>query len=58
MELYATGFNAWNQLSFADLPDGPDDEPDDVFGFACVFADESIAGVRAALSYTRGARLR
>jgi len=54
MELYATGFNAWNQLRVADPLTGWDDEPDDMFRFTCVFADEAIRDVRPALTYTRG----
>ena len=54
MELYATGFNAWNQLRFDSAPMGEDEEPDDVFRLTCVLRDESISGLRAFLSYTRG----
>ncbi|TFB01810.1 hypothetical protein CCMA1212_006386 [Trichoderma ghanense] len=40
MELFATGFNAWNQLSFAqgNLPE----EPDDLYGFTKVLSAATI----------------
>jgi hypothetical protein len=51
MVLYATGFNAWNQLQF----EGPEvDEPDDIASFTCVLREDTVDHVRAFSSYTRG----
>ncbi|KAF5666150.1 e3 ubiquitin ligase HERC6 [Fusarium denticulatum] len=50
MELYATGFNAWNQLTFEPSP--ADEEPDDVFTFTKVLAAKSIGRIASELSYT------
>ena len=52
MELYATGFNAWNQLRF--LAEGEEGEPDDMHSFACVLRDEWVGRLRPCLSYTAG----
>ncbi|KAL2265711.1 hypothetical protein VTJ83DRAFT_6811 [Remersonia thermophila] len=53
MPLYATGFNAWNQLQFrVAASDAQVAEPDDLSSFACVLPDERVRRVRAALSYT------
>lgn len=52
MVLYATGFNAWNQLQF-DTPGGAT-EPDDIFCFTCVLRDDAIDCVRPFFSYTCG----
>jgi hypothetical protein len=49
MELYACGFNAWNQLHI----DGNDpDEPYDLLEFKSVFTDPEITVLRAGLSST------
>ncbi|EWG52519.1 hypothetical protein FVEG_11253 [Fusarium verticillioides 7600] len=50
MELYATGFNAWNQLTFDPSP--ADEEPDDVFTFTKVLTAKSIGRIASELSYT------
>ncbi|KAG5747520.1 hypothetical protein H9Q69_003123 [Fusarium xylarioides] len=50
MELYATGFNAWNQLTFDPSP--ADEEPDDVFTFTKVLAAKSIGRIASEMSYT------
>lgn len=52
LEIYATGFNAWNQLTFNPLP--TDQEPDDLFSFAKVLASQSSGRVVPGLSYTAG----
>lgn len=52
MDLYATGFNAWNQLTFDTSP--VDEEPDDVFAFTKVLAAESVGRIASQLSYTVG----
>ena len=53
MELYATGFNAWNQLQFN--PVDPDSEPEDIVHFTCVLSDnEGFDGVHPFSSYTLG----
>ena len=48
--LYATGFNAWNQLHFE--PSIIDEEPDDVFVFTRVLSCKSLGRPAAHLSYT------
>ena len=54
MELYATGFNAWNQLRF-DRGADSSEEPDDVSSFTCVLRDdEGIDFVQPFFSYTLG----
>ena len=51
MALYATGFNAWNQLQF----EGPNvEEPDDLTSFTCVLHDDAVNNVRSFLSDTLG----
>ncbi|VZI13811.1 unnamed protein product [Fusarium fujikuroi] len=50
MDLYATGFNAWNQLTFDTSP--VDEEPDDVFAFTKVLAAEAVGRIASQLSYT------
>ncbi|KAK3387207.1 regulator of chromosome condensation 1/beta-lactamase-inhibitor protein II [Podospora didyma] len=51
-ELYATGFNAWNQLRFEEGADSSD-EPDDISSFTCVLRDdEGIDAVWPFFSYT------
>ena len=54
MELYAAGFNAWNQLHFDDSLTRHEEEPDDVSRFTCVLRDEVIHTPRALLSCTIG----
>jgi hypothetical protein len=51
MELYATGFNAWNNVRFHNSDHA---EPDDIFHFTCVLRDENISGLKSFLSYTVG----
>ncbi|KAM0352957.1 hypothetical protein ACHAPU_001841 [Fusarium lateritium] len=50
MELYAAGFNAWNQLTFDLSP--TDEEPDDLFSFTKVIGTKSIGQVVSEMSYT------
>lgn len=53
MELYASGFNAWNQLVF----EGPvsQDEPEDLRQFTRVLTGNTIIEPpRASLSHTTG----
>ena len=51
MELWASGFNAWNQLSFdRDLPA----EPRDLSEFTCVLKGARIEVLRTSLSATLG----
>ncbi|KAF5630541.1 e3 ubiquitin ligase HERC6 [Fusarium sp. NRRL 52700] len=50
MELYATGFNAWNQLIFD--PSLADEEPDDIFTFTKVLAARSFGRIASEMSYT------
>ncbi|KAL6855710.1 RCC1/BLIP-II [Trichoderma novae-zelandiae] len=54
MELYAAGFNAWNQLSFNrdDVPEGASEEPDDLYGFAKVLSATAIERPASRLTYT------
>jgi hypothetical protein len=59
MELYASGFNAWNQLRFLTSAEdgvGPDQEaaPEDVRGFNCVLQDDEIGRPTSFLSHTVG----
>ncbi|KAK0706785.1 hypothetical protein B0T26DRAFT_472630 [Lasiosphaeria miniovina] len=64
MELYAAGFNAWNQLRFPPQShagqqekekEEVDDEPDDLSSFTCVLRDkDGIDDVEPFLSYTLG----
>ncbi|KAF8856482.1 RCC1/BLIP-II [Acephala macrosclerotiorum] len=49
MELWATGFNAWGQLNFEQLP-GTEDR--DLKEFKCILRDERIDLVRTTLSAT------
>ncbi|KAK4039125.1 E3 ubiquitin-protein ligase HERC2 [Parachaetomium inaequale] len=50
MVLYATGFNAWNQLQF----ESPGvDEPDDIASCTCVLREDSVDRIRPFFSYTR-----
>ena len=51
MELWASGFNAWNQLRFdKDLPA----EPQDLSELTCVLKDVRIEVLRTSLSATLG----
>ena len=53
MRLYATGFNAWNQLQLEAA--SVDVNPDDISSFTCVLHDDSpVDRIRAFLSYTVG----
>lgn len=54
MELYATGFNAWNQLDFGENDPGRNDEPNDLRAFTCILRDRVIRNVEAFLTYTSG----
>lgn len=54
MELYAAGFNAWNQLLFPPLPPQCETEPDDLHVFTKVLTGGDIERPRATLSYTTG----
>ncbi|KAF4971741.1 hypothetical protein FSARC_1540 [Fusarium sarcochroum] len=49
MELYATGFNAWNQLVFEP---SPSEEPDDIFTFSRELTGNSISRVVPDISFT------
>ncbi|KPM45728.1 hypothetical protein AK830_g764 [Neonectria ditissima] len=50
MELYATGFNAWNQLIFE--PSMIEDEPDDLYSFTKVLGAQTVGRPLAHLCYT------
>ena len=50
MELYAAGFNAWNQLNFQERQPA---EPNDLHVFECVLKADKIS-VRAYLTCTVG----
>ncbi|KAF7563099.1 hypothetical protein G7046_g1038 [Stylonectria norvegica] len=53
MELYATGFNAWNQLIFdAAKPNEENKEPDDIFRFIKVLGEHTLERPFAHLCYT------
>lgn len=52
MVLYATGFNAWSQLTFDPSP--ADEEPDDVFTFTKVLAARFVGLIASEMSYTAG----
>lgn len=53
MELWASGFNAWGQLDFEQLPET---EHRDLKEFKCILKDERIELVRTTLSATLGKR--
>lgn len=59
MMLYATGFNAWNQLQFdsgrsdAGVVEEEQHEPEDLASFACVL-DHGVDRVSPFFSYTIG----
>ncbi|KAM0413939.1 hypothetical protein ACHAPD_007181 [Fusarium lateritium] len=50
MSLYATGFNAWNQLDFESSPS--DQESDDLFTFTKVLTDKTIEHIVPKIHYT------
>ncbi|KAM0336379.1 hypothetical protein ACHAPQ_004234 [Fusarium lateritium] len=50
MEVYATGFNAWNQLTFNSS--SADEEPDDLLSFTKVLGAKSIGRIVAGMSYS------
>ncbi|KAL7809097.1 RCC1/BLIP-II [Trichoderma gracile] len=54
MELFATGFNAWNQLSFTqnNRPESIPQEPDDLFAFTKVLSATTIERPVSRLTYT------
>lgn len=52
MKLYASGFNAWNQLAFYN--DAGDEEPDDLARFHCILEGRLIESPYASLSCTVG----
>ena len=58
MELYAAGFNAWNQLLFRngghDAEADADLEPSDVTSFARILSSETIGQPVSQLSATLG----
>ena len=55
MELFACGFNAWNQLLFDNGPNSVhEDEPYDFMEFQCVIKDQNIQVLRAGFSATLG----
>jgi hypothetical protein len=54
MELYATGFNAWNQLEFRKTDTCSNNEPTDLRAFTCVLTDGELRNVEAFLTYTSG----
>ncbi|KAJ4013528.1 hypothetical protein NW752_007829 [Fusarium irregulare] len=54
MNLYASGFNAWNQLNFDIIPS--DEEPDDLFTFTKVLADKLVGHVVSKIHYTSAQR--
>lgn len=51
MNLYAAGFNAWNQLSFQPSKD-QQQQPGDLYEFTHVLSEERISGVESHLTYT------
>ncbi len=51
MQLYAAGFNAWDQLYFDKVKVA---DPDDLFSFTRVLDRDSINSVSSFLSYTAG----
>ncbi|WAO93162.1 Hypothetical protein NCS54_01069700 [Fusarium falciforme] len=50
MELYATGFNAWNQVTFE--PSAVKDEPDDIFSFTKILGTQKLDRVVSQMCYT------
>jgi hypothetical protein len=53
MELYASGFNAWGQLTFRHNTVENDDEPADLRAFTRVLRDKVIRNVEPFLTYTK-----
>lgn len=54
MELYATGFNAWNQFSFDTPPAEQEMQPDDIFSFTKIIGGQTLDRIEPALYYTKG----
>ena len=54
MELYASGFNAWNQLSFNSTVSEDDTEPKDLSSFTRLLEDTLIERPQARQSFTIG----
>ncbi|KAF4342996.1 e3 ubiquitin ligase HERC6 [Fusarium beomiforme] len=50
VELYATGFNAWNQLIFD--PSAADEDADDLFAFTKVLASRNLGKIVSEMSYS------
>ncbi|RSL70067.1 hypothetical protein CEP54_001975 [Fusarium duplospermum] len=50
MELYVTGFNAWNQLTFD--PSAVKDEPNDIFSFTKILGTQRLDRVVSQMCYT------
>lgn len=51
-ELYATGFNAWNQLIFDSS--AVKHEPDDIFSFTKILGTQRLDRVVSQMCYTAG----
>jgi hypothetical protein len=51
MELYACGFNAYNQLRFEGIEEAL---PDDLHAWTCVLTYDRIRNIKPTLSYTLG----
>ena len=54
MQLYASGFNAWDQLNFGKGEQKSEEQPSDYRDFVEVFADDRIDKVWASLTAVRG----
>ncbi|TLS28759.1 hypothetical protein PpBr36_01802 [Pyricularia pennisetigena] len=52
MNLYATGFNAWNQLCFHSLEDQQQQQPGDLYKLTHALSDKKIEAVEPYLTYT------
>jgi len=50
MQLWATGFNAWDQLNFQKDTEDSSSSPLDVYGFKPILADEYIDVLRMSIS--------
>lgn len=53
-ELYAAGFNAWNQLTFDPSMIDKNKEPEDIFTFTKVLGDQKLGPLEPGLYYTHG----
>jgi hypothetical protein len=53
-ELYAAGFNAWNQLTFDRSMINQNKEPDDIFTFTKVLGGQELGPPAPTLYYTHG----